>query len=68
MSTAKVSVANDPLNREKLSQVRVMQKNLVFVVGLSTQLADEKILRKAVYFGIYQKCVILQKKMCNFHF
>jgi hypothetical protein len=42
---------NDPLNREKLSQVRVMQKNLVFVVGLSTHLADDKILRKPEYFG-----------------
>jgi len=32
----------NPLNREKLSQVRVMQKNLVFVVGLSAAHADEK--------------------------
>ena len=43
----------NPLNREKLSQVRVMQKNLVFVVGLSAAHADEKILRKPQYFGIY---------------
>jgi len=50
-SKTKTTVSADPLNREKLAQVRVMQKNLVFVVGLSTTLADEKILRKGPYFG-----------------
>ena len=45
----------DPLNREKLSQVRVMQKNLVFVVGLSAQLADEKVLRKSNFLGKFGK-------------
>jgi CCR4-NOT transcription complex subunit 4 len=50
-----VTKVTDPLNREKLSQVRVMQKNLVFVVGLSAQLADEKVLRKSNFLGKFGK-------------
>ena len=38
-------------DKEKLRDVRVMQKNLVFVVGLQPKLADESALRKQEYFG-----------------
>jgi len=42
-------------NRKHLANVRVVQKNLVFVVGLSPRLADPEILKKADYFGKFGK-------------
>jgi hypothetical protein len=35
--------------------VRVVQKNLVFVIGLSPRLADAEVLRKHEYFGKFGK-------------
>ena len=34
---------------------RVVQKNLVFVVGLSNRLADTEVLKRQEYFGKYGK-------------
>eukprot|EP00057_Strongylocentrotus_purpuratus_P019203 XP_011673677.1 PREDICTED: CCR4-NOT transcription complex subunit 4 [Strongylocentrotus purpuratus] len=42
-------------NRKHLASVRVVQKNLVFVVGLSQRLADTEILKKNEYFGKFGK-------------
>ncbi len=42
-------------NRKHLANVRVVQKNLVFVVGLSPRLADPDVLKKAEYFGKFGK-------------
>lgn len=42
-------------NRKHLANVRVVQKNLVFVVGLSQRLADPEVLRKHEYFGKFGK-------------
>ncbi|CAK9297009.1 unnamed protein product [Gordionus sp. m RMFG-2023] len=42
-------------NRKMLSQVRVVQKNLLFVVGLTQKLADPEILKKHEYFGRFGK-------------
>ena len=42
-------------NRRHLADVRVVQKNLVFIVGLSHRLADAEILRKNEYFGKFGK-------------
>ncbi|XP_033111838.1 CCR4-NOT transcription complex subunit 4-like [Anneissia japonica] len=42
-------------NRKHLASVRVVQKNLVFVVGLSSRLADNEVLRKQEYFGKFGK-------------
>ncbi|XP_071852582.1 CCR4-NOT transcription complex subunit 4-like isoform X2 [Apostichopus japonicus] len=44
-------------NRKHLASVRVVQKNLVFVVGLSQRLADTEILKKQEYFGKFGKIV-----------
>ena len=44
-------------NRRHLSDVRVVQKNLVFVVGLSQRLADTEVLKKNEYFGKFGKIV-----------
>lgn len=35
--------------------VRVVQRNLVFVVGLSPRLADPEVLKKHEYFGKFGK-------------
>ncbi|KAH8601161.1 hypothetical protein B0O99DRAFT_502195 [Bisporella sp. PMI_857] len=48
----------ESLNRKHLSGLRVVQKNLVYVVGLSQSLREEEILstlRKDEYFGQYGK-------------
>ena len=42
-------------NRRHLADVRVVQKNLVFVVGLSQRLADAEVLKKIEYFGKFGK-------------
>ncbi|XP_014662925.1 PREDICTED: CCR4-NOT transcription complex subunit 4-like [Priapulus caudatus] len=42
-------------NRKHLASVRVVQKNLVFVVGLSQRLADAEVLKKHEYFGKFGK-------------
>ncbi|XP_019056595.1 PREDICTED: uncharacterized protein LOC104800619 [Tarenaya hassleriana] len=41
--------------RKQLSSVRVIQKNLVYIVGLPLDLADEDLLQHTEYFGQYGK-------------
>lgn len=42
-------------SRKHLATVRVVQKNLVFVVGLPVRLADAEVLRRHEYFGKFGK-------------
>ncbi|XP_078719949.1 CCR4-NOT transcription complex subunit 4 isoform X1 [Lampetra fluviatilis] len=42
-------------NRKHLGSVRVVQRNLVFVVGLSQRLADHEVLKRPEYFGKFGK-------------
>ncbi|XP_066997357.2 uncharacterized protein [Anabrus simplex] len=42
-------------NRKHLANVRVVQRNLVFVVGLPLRLADSEVLKKHEYFGKFGK-------------
>eukprot|EP00730_Choanoeca_flexa_P007753 TRINITY_DN12386_c0_g2_i4.p1 TRINITY_DN12386_c0_g2~~TRINITY_DN12386_c0_g2_i4.p1 ORF type:complete len:1089 (+),score=194.73 TRINITY_DN12386_c0_g2_i4:47-3313(+) len=42
-------------SRKQLQSVRVVQKNLVYVIGLPPRIADEATLRKPDYFGKYGK-------------
>ncbi|KAL2487533.1 RNA binding (RRM/RBD/RNP motif) family protein [Forsythia ovata] len=44
-----------PEGRKQLSTVRVVQRNLVYVVGLPVNLADEDLLQHKEYFGQYGK-------------
>ena len=44
-------------NRRHLADVRVVQKNLVFIVGLSQRLADVEVLKKHEYFGKFGKII-----------
>nr|XP_043635512.1 uncharacterized protein LOC122606720 [Erigeron canadensis]XP_043635513.1 uncharacterized protein LOC122606720 [Erigeron canadensis] len=39
--------------RKQLSSVRVIQRNLVYIVGLPLELADEDLLQRKEYFGQY---------------
>ncbi|KAL7201871.1 hypothetical protein ACSBR1_033547 [Camellia fascicularis] len=41
--------------RKQLSSVRVIQRNLVYIVGLPLNLADEELLQHREYFGQYGK-------------
>ncbi len=41
----------------KLSNTRVVQRNLVYIIGLSPSIADEGILKGDLFFGQYGKIV-----------
>ncbi|XP_021690314.2 uncharacterized protein LOC110671981 isoform X2 [Hevea brasiliensis] len=41
--------------RKQLSSVRVIQRNLVYIVGLPLNMADEDLLQRREYFGQYGK-------------
>ncbi|KAG5112915.1 hypothetical protein JHK82_036184 [Glycine max] len=41
--------------RKHLSDVRVIQRNLVYIIGLPLNLADEELLQRREYFGRYGK-------------
>ncbi|CAG8543888.1 5882_t:CDS:10 [Ambispora gerdemannii] len=45
----------EAMNRKHLSNMRVVQKNLVYVIGLSPKTATEEVLRSHDYFGQYGK-------------
>ena len=38
---------------QKLSQVRILQRNTLYVIGLSPNVAKEETLRRFEYFGQY---------------
>ncbi|KAL9244345.1 hypothetical protein vseg_018132 [Gypsophila vaccaria] len=42
-------------SRKQLTSVRVIQRNLVYIVGLPLNLADEDLLQRKEYFGQYGK-------------
>lgn len=42
-------------SRKHLASVRVVQRNLVFVVGLPMRLADPEVLKRHEYFGKFGK-------------
>ncbi|KAI8968508.1 hypothetical protein BDF20DRAFT_839609 [Mycotypha africana] len=51
-------------NRRHLSNMRVVQKNLVYIIGLHPKLATEEIVRSNDYFGQFGKIskVVINKK------
>ncbi|KAK7404658.1 hypothetical protein VNO78_05613 [Psophocarpus tetragonolobus] len=56
MKTQKVKFKSSD-GRKKLSSVRVIQRNLVYIVGLPLNLADEDLLKRREYFSQYGKVV-----------
>ena len=54
-TAAKAATANATVDRRHLHNYRVVQRNLVYVIGVPSYLASEELLRKAEYFGQYGK-------------
>lgn len=51
-------------DRQHLSELRVIQRNLVYVIGVSMKIAEERILREPQYFGQFGKItkIVVNKK------
>ncbi len=49
------SVGQATTDRKHLHNYRVIQRNLIYVVGIPLSMANEELLRKADYFGQYGK-------------
>ena len=43
------------VDRKSLQNIRVVQRNLIYVIGLPPHIASEEVLRRAEYFGQYGK-------------
>lgn len=52
-------------NKSNLAELRVVQKNLIFVVGLSTRIGDSDILKKNEYFGKFGKILKVVVNNCG---
>ncbi|CAB3369121.1 Hypothetical predicted protein [Cloeon dipterum] len=52
-------------SRQHLASVRVVQRNLTFVVGLPPRLADSEILKKHEYFGKFGRILKVVINPCN---
>lgn len=57
--------AREIQSRRALANVRVVQKNLVYVIGLTSRLANEEVLRRPEYFGQYGKIVKIVINRCG---
>ena len=57
--------ASRNLNRANLANVRVVQPNLVYAVGLPLDICDEEILRQNEFFGQYGKTVKISVNRSN---
>lgn len=54
-SSSSSSTTTTLLDRKNLHNFRVVQRNLVYVIGLPLSASNEELLRKAEYFGQYGK-------------
>lgn len=54
-SAASLGKGSVSIDRKSLHNFRVVQRNLVYVIGLPISLANEDLLRKPEYFGQYGK-------------
>lgn len=55
LTTKSAATPNSIVDRRLLHNYRVVQRNLVYVIGVPVYLANEDLLRKAEYFGQYGK-------------
>merc|ERR1719183_1176994 len=51
------SGSSTSINRKNLANVRVIQRNLVYVIGLSLNICKDEILKRFDYFGKYGKLI-----------
>ena len=54
-TTPAASNSNNAVDRRHLHNYRVVQRNLIYVVGIPNSMATEETLKKAEYFGQYGK-------------
>ena len=60
MSPAGVALTNEIVNsRRHLCEFRVVQRNLVYVIGISAKIAHEHILKEPEFFGQFGKIIKL---------
>ncbi|CAK64705.1 unnamed protein product (macronuclear) [Paramecium tetraurelia] len=55
-------------NKSLLGEIRIICRNLIYVIGLAPTLAKEELLRKPEYFGQYgqiQKLIVIQSNTFN---
>src|SRR5690554_741204 len=62
-------VSSSVSDRRHLHNYRVVQRNLVYVIGVPTNLANEDLLRKPEYFGQYGKIgkVVIHRNLSSSH-
>jgi CCR4-NOT transcription complex subunit 4 len=51
------SGSSTSINRKNLANVRVIQRNLVYVIGLSLNICKDEVLKRGEYFGKFGKIV-----------
>ncbi|CAD8114281.1 unnamed protein product [Paramecium sonneborni] len=55
-------------NKTLLAEIRIICKNLIYVIGLAPSIAKEDLLKKPEYFGQYgqiQKLIVIQSNTFN---
>ncbi|KAK3280763.1 hypothetical protein CYMTET_11414 [Cymbomonas tetramitiformis] len=57
VKTPKSKAPNGTLSRKHLANVRVIQRNLVYVIGLSLNYCKDEVLKKSEYFGKHGKII-----------
>lgn len=66
-SPAGMALTNEIINsRKHLSEFRVVQKNLVYVIGISAKIAHEHILKEPEFFGQFGKIIKIVVNRKNF--
>ena len=64
---AGVALTNEIINsRKHLSEFRVVQRNLVYVIGISAKIAHEHILKEPEFFGQFGKIIKIVVNRKNF--
>lgn len=67
MSPAGVALTNEIVNsRRHLCEFRVVQRNLVYVIGISAKIAHEHILKEQEFFGQFGKIIKIVVNKKNF--
>ena len=67
MSPAGVALTNEIVNsRRHLCEFRVVQRNLVYVIGISAKIAHEHILKEPEFFGQFGKIIKIVVNKKNF--
>lgn len=72
-SSSKYTIVNAPpgviASRRHLVEIRVIQRNLVYVIGLAATIADENILKDPAFFGQFGRVlkIVVSKRSTSLH-